>query len=112
MEPVSSDLPPASVEEYWVPLPGQVHAAVSEAGGRIEVLSAGGQNQVNTFLIADPVLGLPLWGCSGGRGRGRSTAVHQLAGQVDVLKATGAQKAFCKYLGKGRDWNWYLKKED
>lgn len=60
MEFESSDLP-----RLWKnigTLPGQTHAAVGEAGRRIEVLSAGSQNQVNTFLVTDPVLGSPFMG--------------------------------------------------
>lgn len=97
-------LPPPS-EERRVPLPGQIHAAVREAGGRIEVLSAGSQNQVKALVVAEPVLGFPFWGCADGGVDGTSTTLHQLPSKADVLQATGTQKAFCKYLGKRRKRN-------
>lgn len=81
-------------------LPGQVHAAVSEVGGRVEVLSAGSQHQVNTPPVLDPELGPSLMGRTSWKINRRSTAVHHLPGEVDILQATGAQKAFGKYLGK------------
>ena len=61
MQCVYSD-PTLSYAEHRVPLPGQIHAGVSEVGRRIEVLSAGCQNQVNTCFITDPELGFPFTG--------------------------------------------------
>ena len=61
MQCVYSD-PTLSYGEHRVPLPGQIHAGVSEVGRRIEVLSAGCQNQVNTFLVTDPELGFYFMG--------------------------------------------------
>lgn len=54
------------MEEYSS-VPGQIHAAICEAGGRIEILSAGSQNQVNTLLVADPVLSFAFLGHAGRR---------------------------------------------
>lgn len=81
-------------------LPGQVHAAVSEVGGRVEVLSAGSQHQVNTPPVLDPELGSSLVGRTSWEIKRRSTAVHHLPSKVDILQATGAEEAFGKYLGK------------
>lgn len=96
---------PLAPTENTVALPGQIHAAVSEVGRRIEVLSAGSQDQVDTFLITDPVLGFSFMGPTSWWIYRTSTAVHQLPSQVDIFKAAGTQKAFCKYLGKRRNWN-------
>lgn len=82
--------------------PGQVHAAVSEAGGGIEVLPAGSQHQVGAPLVLHPVRGSPLLGGARRGAVGLRVAMHHLPRQADVFKATGAQEAFCKYLGKTR----------
>lgn len=98
----------AARPEHTLLLPGQVHAAVREVGGGVEVLSAGGQHQVNTSRVADPVLGSSFMCPSSWRTNGRSTAVHHLPRKVDVFQATGAEQAFCKYLGKRQTQSyWY-----
>lgn len=97
MSSVCSDAPPLRWRTQ-APLPGQVHAAVGEAGGRIEVLPAGSQHQANAGLVAHPVRGLPSLGSARWRVCGTLAAVHHLPSQVDVFKATGTQETFGKYL--------------
>ena len=79
---------------------GQIHAAVSEVGGRVEVLSAGSQNQVDASLLADPVLGSSFMERTSWRIIQTGATLHHLPCKVDVFQATGAQKALRKYLGK------------
>lgn len=78
MQFVYSGLSRPLTEEYRITPPGQIHAAIGEAGRRIKVLSAGRQNQVNTSFITDPVLGFPFMGYTGGRIYCTGAAVHHL----------------------------------
>lgn len=70
--------PLPSMEEYRITPPGQIHAAIREAGRRIKVLSAGSQDQVNTPFITDPVLGFSFMGYTSEWIYGTGAAVHHL----------------------------------